>query len=178
MEALPSFRFHPDPVGTGSIVAEDIVCTACSQARDHRYVGPIYTQQRPNGPVCPWCIEDGTLAAAFQAEFVDAASAGSVDDAALEELRYRTPGYLAWQQDVWLTHCGYPCIYLGPVGQPELEKLPASATTAVKLALRGWGRTDDERDQMLGWQNRDGNLTGYLFICDRCGEHLAHVDAG
>ena len=107
MDTLPEFTYHPDPVATGSVVVEDITCVVCSQARTHRYIGPVYSRKQPDGPVCPWCIADGGAADALDAEFVDAAGAHDVAPSALETLIHRTPGYIGWQQEVWLMPVSY-----------------------------------------------------------------------
>jgi hypothetical protein len=40
-EPLPSFRYHPDPVATGSIEPSDAVCRCCGRARGYIYAGPV-----------------------------------------------------------------------------------------------------------------------------------------
>ncbi len=40
--ALPSFRYHPDPLATGSIEASETICAGCGQARGYVYVGASY----------------------------------------------------------------------------------------------------------------------------------------
>ncbi|WP_084910671.1 CbrC family protein [Burkholderia ubonensis] len=39
---LPTFRYHPDPLGTGSVVESDARCVCCGVARGYRYAGPVY----------------------------------------------------------------------------------------------------------------------------------------
>lgn len=31
----------------------------------------------------------------------------------LLEICERTPSYISWQQEVWLTHCNEPCAFIG-----------------------------------------------------------------
>jgi hypothetical protein len=62
------FRYHPDPVATGEVVASSEECSVCHIARGFVYVGPIYAIDQVEG-VCPWCIADGTAAAKLDAEF-------------------------------------------------------------------------------------------------------------
>ncbi|MCP4306259.1 MAG: CbrC family protein [bacterium] len=41
-DELPSFRYHPDPIATGSIrPSDEAVCRRCSRNRGFIYVGPV-----------------------------------------------------------------------------------------------------------------------------------------
>ena len=75
-ETLPTFRYHPDPIATGSIEASDTECVACKRARGHIYTGPVYSEEELDNLICPWCIADGTAHELFDAEFTDMASIG------------------------------------------------------------------------------------------------------
>ncbi|WP_369011164.1 CbrC family protein [Paenibacillus sp. MER TA 81-3] len=35
-----------------------------------------------------------------------------MDDESLEELIFRTSGYVAWQEPQWLSHCNGYCIFI------------------------------------------------------------------
>src|SRR5205809_697888 len=106
---LPKFKYHPDPLKSGSVVPSEKVCEVCGHARGLIYSGAIY------GPsdleiVCPWCINDGSAHTKFQAEFVDRALVGgdawdSVSSEIADEVSFRTPGFSGWQQERWFTHC-------------------------------------------------------------------------
>ncbi|WP_281168175.1 CbrC family protein [Sporichthya polymorpha] len=58
MSELPVFRYHPDPVGTGSIEATEDTCEFCDLPRGWRYTANIYAEEEFE-TVCPWCIADG-----------------------------------------------------------------------------------------------------------------------
>ena len=74
--------------------------------------------------MCPWCIIDGTAANKFNGEFQDVASCETVNqEEFLEELIQRTPGYIAWQQAYWLSHCGDFCAIIDYVGWKEIQHL-------------------------------------------------------
>src|SRR5262245_65284907 len=76
-EGLPVFRYHPDPLKTGSIVASDATCRACNRSRGYVYAGPVYSKERGlENSLCPWCIADGTAHDRFTAEFTDRAGVG------------------------------------------------------------------------------------------------------
>jgi uncharacterized protein CbrC (UPF0167 family) len=53
---LPVFKYHPDPVLTGSIEARDVRCVCCDEARNHVYVGSVYAEADLDQSICPWCI--------------------------------------------------------------------------------------------------------------------------
>ena len=40
--SLPAFKYHPDPIGTGSIEAGEVDCVCCGEVREYTYVGPVY----------------------------------------------------------------------------------------------------------------------------------------
>jgi len=68
---LPSFRYHPDPVGTGSVTASDAECVVCGERRGFIYAGPVYAEGDYEDAVCPWCIADGSASESLGATFVD-----------------------------------------------------------------------------------------------------------
>ena len=117
-EALPTFRYHPDPVATGSVEASEAACPCCERARGFAYVGPVYAEDEVEG-LCPWCIADGSAASRFGAELTEVED--EVPEAVLVELTQRTPGFTGWQQEHWLVHCDDGSAYLGSSGEDELE---------------------------------------------------------
>lgn len=88
----------------------------------------------------------------------------------MEQVSSRTPGYVSWQGDVWLGHCGDACIFLGYVGSQELR--PIWEEVRSDAVVSGWGE-GNIRDHL----HKDGGMTGYLFQCQHCGKHRLHVDA-
>src|SRR5215475_2947697 len=71
-DRLPQFRYHPDPVSTGSVVAEPVECVCCGERRSHVYAGPVYAVDELVRELCPWCIASGRAATMFDAQFTDA----------------------------------------------------------------------------------------------------------
>lgn len=59
-ETLPAFRYHPDPVATGSVIPSNAECRICGEARGFIYTGPSYGDEGLTDEVCPWCIADGS----------------------------------------------------------------------------------------------------------------------
>ena len=104
---LPQFRYHPDPVGSGSFEPSTGVCPYCEEARGYVYRGPVYTIDEPDPP-CPECVADGSFARRFQAEFTDPHPLADLEPPVIDEVTHRTPGFSGWQQERWLTHCAEP----------------------------------------------------------------------
>jgi uncharacterized protein CbrC (UPF0167 family) len=177
---LPTFRYHPDPIETGSIVPSDAVCRCCDQARGYIYPSGPFAEEELEGAICPWCIADGSAANRFGAEFTDAAGVGGYDrwddvpPAVVEEVSQRTPGFIGWQQEQWWTHCCDAAAFLGVAGRAELERRWPDAIAAVRREA-GY---DDERE----WQdyfralNRDQGPTAYVFRCLHCGQYGGYSD--
>jgi uncharacterized protein CbrC (UPF0167 family) len=68
---LPVFRYHPDPLKSGSIVPSDAECRCCGKRRGYIYTGPVYAEADLDEALCPWCIADGSAHRTFDAGFVD-----------------------------------------------------------------------------------------------------------
>jgi len=105
--SLPAFKYHPDPIGTGSIEAGEVDCVCCGEVREYTYVGPVYASTDFDEAFCPWCISNGLAHQTYGAEFTDMAAIGDYDytsQAAVpqqvkEEIAYRTTGFSGWQQE-------------------------------------------------------------------------------
>ncbi len=97
---LPTFRYHPDPVATGSVVDSGAVCECCERARGFVYTGPIYAANEIER-LCPWCISDGSAASKLGAGFADIGF-GVPEDVPVDvarEVSERTPSFTSWQQE-------------------------------------------------------------------------------
>ncbi len=167
---LPRFRYHPDPLVTGSFQALDtpVRCPCCAESTAVVYRGPFYAIDEVNG-LCPDCIASGAAAEKFDGEFQDSESVDEVSDPAkLDELIHRTPGYCGWQQEYWRAHCDDFCAFLGAVGYEELLELGVLAE--VLEDLEDWQR---ESIQEL---EKNGDAQGFLFRCLHCGRHLLQID--
>src|ERR1700681_2992579 len=105
---VPPFRYHPDPLATGTVRPSDDSCEVCGKARGFVYTGPVYSAIADEPTICPWCIADGSAAETLEAEFTDVGW-GVPDDVpaeVIDEIAHRTPGFSGWQQERWLYHCG------------------------------------------------------------------------
>ncbi|MEU6091780.1 CbrC family protein [Streptomyces sp. NPDC047085] len=136
---LPFFRYHPDPIASGSIRASGETCARCNRATGWIYTATFYTAQEVSGRFCPWCIADGTAAEQFAGEFADSYGLGGVSEETLHEVTRRTPGFHAWQDPHWLVHCHDAAAFLGEVGYTELAAHPeALEQLRLDLRLAGW----------------------------------------
>lgn len=175
---LPSFRYHPDPLNTGSVSEASDECHCCGQRRGYIYVGPIYAAgEIPRRAICPWCIAEGRASSEFDAEFTDVGWGVPEDVPAsvLHEVSHRTPGFSTWQQDHWLYHCGDACAFLGRVGRADLDQYP----DALEMLLHendsfGWKAEQSRR--YVDSLDASGEATAYLFRCLICNAHLAFSD--
>ena len=168
---LPRFKYHPDPVSTGSIAASDAECKSCGLARGWIYGGPTYCTAELDELLCPWCIADGSAHEKFAVEFVDPIAVGdygswsSVPQAVIEEIAFRTPSFNGWQQERWFTHCNDAGIFLGCAGKRELEKMEQALLEAIKL------ETGYDQEQWLEYfeqMDADYGPTAYVFRCLHC----------
>ena len=73
---LPTFKYHPDPLATGSVAESDTECVCCGQVRGYIYTGPVYAIEEYYNCICPWCIADGSAYEKLDAMFTDDAGIG------------------------------------------------------------------------------------------------------
>ena len=172
---LPRFRYHPDPVATGSVRAGAGTCACCGRERGWIYTASFYTAQDVDGPLCPWCIADGSAAERFEGEFTDSYGLDGVSEDVLHEVTRRTPGFSAWQDPHWLVHCRDAAAFVGEVGYAGLAAHP-EALDGLRSELRMGGWHDEgQLDTFLAGLGR--GASAMLFRCTVCGTHLAYADA-
>ncbi len=177
---LPVTKYHPDPVATGSVQADDSKpCLCCNRKRGYVYTGPAYSEifHYLSGSLCPWCVADGSAARQFRAEFTDTGTLDGVPESVVEELGKRTPGFEAWQQEQWLTCCQDAAAYLGRAGAAELKGEFAGAVPALKKWIKDeYGIGGKDRDEMIAGLKKDGEPSAYVFRCLHCAKLLAYAD--
>lgn len=170
-EPLPSFRYHADPVATGSVVLSDNECVCCEQARGYIYTGPVYSEDDHEDDICPWCIADGSAHEKLGVEFTDAAGVGGYGDwddvptAVSDEVACRTPGFTGWQDAKWFTCCKDGACFIGRAGYKELLALGAGAIEAIRVESTLDGKEWEEYFKGL---DKDDQPTAYLFRCLHC----------
>ena len=179
MDQLPSFRFHPDPLGTGFVEESDTKCVCCGLVRGYIYVGPVFSIEEYVDCICPWCIADGTAHERLDASFQDEASIGgrpwdTVPLTSVEEIAFRTPGFSGWQQERWWSHCGEAACFIGRAGKKELQAAGPEVIAAVREST---GLIDDKKwNEFFALLDKDGSPTAYLFRCLRCGKIGGYQD--
>ena len=187
---LPSFRYHPDPVATGSVVKSRTECVCCGRARGFIYTGPVYAVEEYDECICPWCIADGSAHKQLDAEFTDEDGIGDsgrwdkVAKRVKEEVAYRTPGFCAWQAERWWTHCRDAAQFLGRVGRKELIALGPQAMAAIRDSALPRLREAAARglpdgpiwDKFLASIRKNGSPTVYMFRCVKCGQFGGYHD--
>lgn len=181
IEALPKFRCHPDPVGTGSILPSEVQCIGCKISRGWIYSGSAYCETEVDEKLCPWCIADGTAHLKFGVEFVDPAGVGGYRDwvsppnSVIEEVSFRTPAFNGWQQERWFTHCNDAAAFVGCAGKRELEATDRAAYDAIRLES---GFDEEQWALYFNQMDKDYGPTAYLFRCLHCGAWGGYSDVG
>jgi len=176
--SLPRFRYHPDPLRSGSVVPSTRACRRCGERGGYIYAGPAYSAEDLDDALCPWCIADGSAHRTFGVTFVDAEAFGEgVPEPAVEEISERTPGYHAWQGEQWPSCCGDATAFLTPAGIMDLREhyreLEGSVLGHIvhELGISGGGAT-----RLQEALRSDASPTAYLFRCLHCEAYRFHID--
>lgn len=170
---LPKFKYHPDPVSTGSIVESEAKCVCCGEVRGYVYSVTIYGDENYDHCICPWCIADGSAHKKLGITFMNEDAVGGdvdwdrVPESVVEEITQRTPAFTGWQPEQWLTHCGDAAQFLGLAGRKELEAFGPDPVAGIK---ENSDLEDAEWDDVYAALSKDGSPTAYLFRCSKCGE--------
>jgi uncharacterized protein len=178
--ALPTFKYHPDPVATGHVEESDTECVCCRKSRGFIYTGPVYAIEEYDEQICPWCIADDSAHEKLGATFTDEIGVGgggiwdAVPDEVVEEVACRTPGFCGWQQEQWWTHCGDAAQFVGRAGRKELMDLGPEAIAVIQDST---GLNDaPEWDQFFAALDKDDSPTAYMFRCNKCGKLGGYQD--
>ena len=175
---LPQFRYHPDPLRSGSVVASPGACRCCGERRGYVYAGPAYGESDLDHALCPWCIADGAAHRAFDVTFVDSEAFGDdVPRPAVEEISQRTPGYHAWQGEQWPSCCGDAAAFVTPAGIEDIrERFRAQEGAVLAHIVHEMGSSGGAARRLLEALRRDASPTAYLFRCLRCESYRVHID--
>jgi len=173
--SLPTFRYHPDPIATGAVVASEATCRCCGESRGFVYKENPYSRHRDLGEsICPWCIHNGQASRQFDASFADEHPlvVAGLDPSIVDEVTRRTPGYETWQGDWWVCHCNDACAFLGDATKADLKKFSSEEAEVVQGET--WSQTDI--DELLADYEPKGSPAFYRFRCLHCGKILYAVD--
>lgn len=172
---IPAFRYHPDPVSTGSIVElPAAVCPVCERSTGWAYAATPYAIGT-HRDICPWCIADGSAGRTLAARFVDVHWFDDDPPAPLDrldELAMRTPGFVSWQQEVWQYCCRDACAFHGIATADTVSGLP-------RVDLEELGIDDSYIDALRDLE-ADGHVPTdaipFEFRCLHCGRHHVWID--
>lgn len=175
---LPIFRYHPDPIASGSIVASNAECVCCHGCRGFIYTGPAYCEAELEDALCPWCIADGSGHETFDANFADPAGfPDAIPPGVVEEITYRTPGFNAWQEPKWLACCGDAAAFLEPAGYAEIcTRYPQISGVLMMHIVHDLGISGAAAASFLQALDRDHGPTAYVFACRHCDAKPAYID--
>lgn len=171
---LPEFKYHPDPISTGSVEASDETCECCQSARGYICTSIIYARDDIDN-ICPWCVADGSAAKKFNGTFVDdypLENAG-ISASIISEVCERTPSFNSWQQEVWQHHCNDACEYHGNPSKEELKELSGKD---LELFLSKEMIDEYEWEDIIENYQEFGNPAVYKFKCKHCSKHLYYTD--
>ena len=175
----PSFKYHPDPFATGSLVVSNTTCACCAKERGVIYTGPAYAINDYNDRICPWCISDGSahnvLEVTFTCEWDIGLGAEPVPEAVVEEIAFRTPGFQGWEQSRWWTHCGDGAEFLGRAGRDDLRDFDSTAMAVIRASV-GLEKDGAEWDDLLDALSREGTPRAYKFRCRKCEQLGGYAD--
>ena len=175
---LPSFRHHPDPIGSGSVVESEVACRCCGATRGFIYTGPVYAEDDLEDAVCPWCVADGSAHEKFAATFVSSnAFADDAPAASIRAITERTPGFCAWQSESWPSCCGEPAAFLTPAGIEEIRaRYPHLEGDLMMFIVHQLGISGGAARRTLEGLQRDHSPTAFVFKCLHCDGFPVYVD--
>ena len=163
---MPKFKYHPNLYENDILTYEKGVCQCCKKEVD-TYIQSMYCIEDVDC-ICLECVKSGAAAEKFNGSFIQDAERKVSDDAKTEELFCRTPGYISWQGEYWLTCCDDYCAYLGDIGTKELEEMGIADEVFSEI---------DDADDIRPYLEKGGSPAGYLFKCLHCGKYRLGIDA-
>jgi uncharacterized protein CbrC (UPF0167 family) len=175
MNSFPQFKYHPNPLETGSITESDKECRSCNQKRGFIYAASVYSSQDLDNSICPWCIADGSAAAKLGASFVDDFNLFKtrISEEIITEVAARTPGYISWQPECWETHCKDACEFHGDLAKHEMKALSQEAVEFFRSEL---DLNENEWIEFTRNYTPGGDPAIYKFVCRHCGKTIYNWD--
>jgi uncharacterized protein CbrC (UPF0167 family) len=175
---LPVFKYHRDPIQSGSVKQSTARCRCCGEARGYIYTGPVYSEHDLDDSICPWCIAEGTAHTKFDASFVDeAALPDELRENITQEVAWRTPGYNSWQSEQWFACCNDAMRFLEPAGIREIrERYRELESTVLGNIIYDLHISGGAATRMLGSLDKEQGPTAYIFQCIHCSGYRTFVD--
>jgi uncharacterized protein CbrC (UPF0167 family) len=176
---LPNFKYHPNPLETKNAKEIDFSCICCGEEKNIAYSAGIYTSlDIDRDQLCLDCIYDGSAAKKFDATFTDPHYIPmEIFKGNKEEFLERTPGYISWQGQVWLSHCNNICAFHGDFDPIELQQIYQDEENKGYLK-DSFGCNDQELTEIVLGYNpiKSTQPSFYKFKCLICEKVLAHTD--
>ncbi len=172
-ETLPFFKYHPNPIETGSIKLSDKICACCKKARGYIYTASVYSIFDLDESICPWCIADGSAAEKFDATFNNSGLESNISNEIIEQISKRTPGYECWQTYIWLFHCDDGCEFHGDLSKQEANDLDENAIR--KFCVEN-DLNEEEGKEIIQYYEKGGNPAIYKFVCRHCAKIKLYTD--
>lgn len=172
---LPHFKYHPDPIASETVKRQSGTCVCCEKQVEYLYVASAYSVHDLSGKLCPWCIADGSAHKKYDVSFADSypLSEAGISEDIIEEVTCRTPGYISWQQEEWLSHCNDACAFLGDA-TPETIRNVTPEELAPLIAQHGIDQAFWE--QLASHYQPGGQPAIYHFRCLHCGINRLGMD--
>lgn len=179
---IPTFTYHPDALATEAIQAMDPHhCLVCKKLKIYFYMGALYTEEDEvgTGDICADCIADGKAHRHYTAEFNTIAQSDVTADipkTVIEEILYRTPGFISWQEINWQFHCHDATLFLGSLGKAEIEERYPEAKPFVLAHLCDIMSIDNAQS-VYDVLSSEGDPSIFLFKCRHCDTYCCEFDA-
>ncbi len=163
---IPHFRYHPDPILTGALEYRSVICQCCHKQTQIAYAMQPYGETDIDD-LCPQCIADGSAAQKFGLQFSDDLPLlrAGIRQEIIDEIIFRTPSFVSWQQEVWLSCCDDACEFRGDLEREELLNLSSDAEKLFR---------DEHEISEMWWKNLisnyvpGGDAAIYKFVCRHC----------
>lgn len=175
--ALPSFRFHTDPLASGSVLPSDTPCEVCGQARGFIYTGPVYSEGDAEAVLCPWCIADGSAHRTLDAIFHDTSFPDGTSEEVMAEIEERTPGFAVFNPFEWPCCCGLPMAYVEPAGIAEIRARHYTLEGSLMgTIVHDFGISGGAARTFMEYLRRDESPCVQVFHCLTCDTVHGHID--
>ena len=179
-DPLPVFRYHPDPVRSGSVVESTAACKCCGQQRGFVYTGPVYAEADDlDEAICPWCIADGSAATKYDAYFTNAGEiVGEVPETVREEVEQRTPGYITLQEGEWRACCGDAAAFIMRATEKDLlsREFLGSRSALIRQLITQEGMQSADASEFVMSLTKESDHSAYMFRCLKCGKYQFQVE--
>lgn len=118
------------------------------------------------------CIISGKAHDKFDCEFIEDWEIVD-DELKMEELRFKNPGIVTWQGEIWPAHCNDYCAFVDYVGWKEIVAMGIEKDVEENYMQNDEFNIAQVKDSLID----GGDMQGYLFVCLHCGKHRLCVDS-